>query len=102
MSRRVFKQRRRYVLISDIQKFGGNAVEKAVKDSFTRLYGLNGLASSGLRRIHSGRMHVFSCSHEWLPKLVLAVSLTREIEGQKAVLKTIRVSGTVRAVTRKR
>ncbi|MEM0349454.1 MAG: Rpp14/Pop5 family protein [Candidatus Caldarchaeum sp.] len=98
MGVRVYRMRKRYVAVTCNNKVSGEALENAVKECFTRLYGVDGLLQSGLRRVSVGRPHVFLCGHLWVPRLVLALTLVRQIGDTPVVLKTTKVSGTVRSL----
>jgi len=95
MSERLFRKKRRYILIEgprDTQVF------EALRDVFQRLYGVIGLAESGLRKVDVKGCLALACYKEWVPKVVLAVSLVREAAGQRTVLKTVKVSGTIKSL----
>jgi RNase P/RNase MRP subunit POP5 len=95
MSERLFRKKRRYIVIEgsrDTQVF------EALRDVFQRLYGVVGLAESGLRKIDVKGCLAVSCYKEWVPKVVLAVSLVREAAGHITALKTVKVSGTIKSL----
>jgi hypothetical protein len=65
MSERLFRKKRRYIVIEgsrDTQVF------EALRDVFQRLYGVVGLAESGLRKIDVKGCLAVSCYKEWVPK----------------------------------
>lgn len=98
MGVRVYRMRKRYVSVTCSRRVSGEALENAVKECFTRLYGVDGLVQSGLRRVSVGGQPVFLCGHLWVPRLVLALTLVRQIGDTPVVLKTVKVSGTVRSL----
>nr|BAJ47498.1 hypothetical protein HGMM_F22C07C23 [Candidatus Caldarchaeum subterraneum] len=98
MGVRVYRMRKRYVSVICSCKVSGEVLENAVKECFTRLYGVEGLVQSGLRRVSVGGQPVFLCGHLWVPRLVLALTLVRQIGDSPVVLKTVKVSGTVRSL----
>ncbi|MCS7110607.1 MAG: Rpp14/Pop5 family protein [Candidatus Caldarchaeum sp.] len=89
-------------MVNGLKGHNSDEVEEAVKEAFERLFGLEGLSLSGLKTVHLGKLAVFSCNHDWTPKVILALSLVREIGGKKAVLKTVRISGTVKSLLKNR
>ncbi|MCS6784802.1 MAG: Rpp14/Pop5 family protein [Candidatus Caldarchaeum sp.] len=102
MRKKVFKSRKRYIMVNGIKANSSHEVESAVKEVFGRLFGLEGLSLSGLRTVHLGKLPVFSCNHDWTPKVILALSLVRQIEGKKTVLKTVKISGTIKSLLKNR
>ncbi|MEM0441207.1 MAG: Rpp14/Pop5 family protein [Candidatus Caldarchaeum sp.] len=99
MTRRVFKPRKRYLAVNTSRETSGEALEQAVKHVLTKLYGVDGLTKSGYRRIYSRNHHVFACYSEWVPRIILAISLTREMDQKPIVCRTLRISGTLKAVS---
>ena len=98
MSERLFRKRRRYILVEDSRNIQDPHVFEAVRDVFQRLYGAVGLAESGLKKVDVRGHLAVSCYKEWVPKTVLAITLVREVAGLKTVLKTVKVSGTIRSL----
>lgn len=96
----MLRPKKRYMAVSDLHGFSIDEVEKAVRNMLVKIYGINGLAEAGFKKIHSGKMHVFVCNADWLPKVVLALSLVREIDGRRAIPKTLKVSGTLKALSK--
>lgn len=98
MTSRIYKPRKRYVAVLPTRKVSAEAVEAVVKNNLVKLYGLEGLVSSGFRRIASSRGLVFASKLEWMPKTVLAITLVREIDSTPLVLKTVKTSGTIKGL----
>ncbi|MEM4287613.1 MAG: Rpp14/Pop5 family protein [Candidatus Caldarchaeum sp.] len=95
MSGRLVRLKRRYVAVKPSSNASPENVSDAVRQCFFELYGKTGFSQSGLRKGTAGSTVFFSCYSEWVPKLVLAISLVRGVGGVRTVLKTVGVSGTV-------
>ncbi|MDW7978457.1 MAG: Rpp14/Pop5 family protein [Candidatus Caldarchaeum sp.] len=100
MTERLLRARRRFIMVESSAHVSPEAVSEAVRDVFEKLYGRVGLSDSGFRSMMFDGRLVLSCYKEWLPRLVLAVSLVRRVKGVDAVVRTVRISGTVRGLRR--
>jgi len=98
MSERLLHLKRRYLLAEPSREVDGEVVFNAVRKVFERFYGVDDLAKSGLKRIKIDGSLVFSCYIDFLPRLILALTLVRNVNHGKIVLKTIRVSGTLKGL----
>ncbi len=98
MSERLMRFKRRYILVETSAAADFNQIAEAVKACFIELYGKTGLAESGLKRVRSSKGLILSCYKEWVPRLILAFSLVRSVEKKDLVLKTVKISGTVKGV----
>ncbi len=100
----MLRSRRRYLLVEISGPQGevsAEALENAVSGVLARLGGWVALAEAEIRvlkpRAGQGRF-IVRCSHRRLPTVLLALTLLREIDGQRASALVVRVSGTVKGV----
>ncbi|MEM4281121.1 MAG: Rpp14/Pop5 family protein [Candidatus Caldarchaeum sp.] len=98
MSGRTLRLKRRYVIVKASSEASLEEVSEAVRECFYELYGKTGLADSGFKKGTVGSYLFLSCYKEWLPKLVLAISLVRNVKGVYTVIRTVKVSGTVKSL----
>lgn len=73
-------------------------VSEAVRECFYELYGKTGLVDSGFKKGTIGSNLFLSCYKEWLPKLILAISLVRNLKNVYTVIRTVKVSGTIKGL----
>ncbi len=105
MSERVLRLRRRYVAVRCYpNELPPEQLWEAVRLIFVKLFGELALAESGLRRVKSRRhkdLLIIACYHSWLPKVLAAITLVKNINGLDVSLDVITVSGTIRALRRR-
>jgi RNase P/RNase MRP subunit POP5 len=100
----LLRSRRRYLLVEVTGTQGevsAEAFENAVSRVLARLGGWLALAEAEIRvlkpRAGPGRF-ILRCSHKRLPTVLLALTLLREIDGQRVSALVVRASGTVKGV----
>ncbi|MEM4272783.1 MAG: Rpp14/Pop5 family protein [Candidatus Caldarchaeum sp.] len=98
MTDRFLRLKRRYVLLRHSGQVGVDSVAEAVQDVFERLHGRMGLAVSGFKTMTLGGRLIVSCYNEWVPGAVLAASLVRRVRGVETVVRTVKVSGTLKGL----
>ena len=96
-------ERKRYLLFH--VELDGEAKEgsirEAILNSYVRLFGLEGLGEAKLTWIgfdREKRLGILRCTHKDLPKVRAALALTSTINGSKARICTVRVSGTIKSI----
>ncbi|MEM2035458.1 MAG: Rpp14/Pop5 family protein [Candidatus Caldarchaeum sp.] len=77
---------------------GLEPVAEAVQDVFEKLHGRIGLAESGFKTMTVGGRLIISCYKEWVPAAVLAASIVRRVRGVDTVVRTVKVSGTLKGL----
>ncbi|GBC70009.1 hypothetical protein HRbin01_01716 [archaeon HR01] len=99
MSERVLRLRRRYIRLAPYpEDLGAEQVWESVRGLFTTLYGLVGLADSGLKLLKTREGLVLACYHRWVPEVVAAITLVDNVAGRPASLDIVKISGSVRGV----
>jgi RNase P/RNase MRP subunit POP5 len=96
--------KRRYLLIFSEPAHHPEKVAEAVRSSYKSLFGELGLASSDLRLIKGYEREgavILRCALDSMPRAILAAATVTEIDGAKAALRVLAVSGTIRGITRK-
>ena len=97
-------ERKRYLLIHVAKENGkieGQKVREAIFNTYIRLFGLKGLGEAKLSWISfdgERNLGILRCSHRALPRVRAAIALTSTIEGLKARICTVRVSGTIKSI----
>lgn len=96
--------RKRYVLykvLCENDGFKKGSVRKAIYESFSRFFGFLGLSQAGLIFIdynENEKMGILACSHRFLEPIRASLALISQIDGKKANVYTIRVSGTIKSL----
>ncbi len=96
-------ERKRYLLFH-VEAEGeaeGGPVKEAILNSYVRLFGLKGLGEAKLTWIgfdREKRLGILRCTHRALSKVRTALALTSAINGSKARICTVRVSGTIKSI----
>jgi ribonuclease P/MRP protein subunit POP5 len=83
-----------YKVISD-KKYSHNTVVRAIKKSYIDSFGRIGFGRAGFMdtRIHSANKGVLKINNKYLDKLRIAMGMVKDIDGNKAIIRTILVSG---------
>ncbi|MEM3032004.1 MAG: Rpp14/Pop5 family protein [Nitrososphaerota archaeon] len=102
MVERVLRMRRRYMFLTPYPRGGADEVWARIREVFMELYGTIGLAESGLRRVRTVEALVLVCYHDWVARIVAALTLINDVAGRPISLDICRISGTMRGVLRKR
>ncbi|RLI26537.1 MAG: hypothetical protein DRO52_02420 [Candidatus Hecatellales archaeon] len=97
---RVGRGKRRYLLFH-LTTEGGRPeawrVEKAVYEAYKKLFGVKGLSEAELAWIsyeENSGFGILRCSHRAVARVRTALTLIDELDGRKARICTVRVSGT--------
>uniref|UniRef100_A0A7J3VT43 Uncharacterized protein n=1 Tax=Caldiarchaeum subterraneum TaxID=311458 RepID=A0A7J3VT43_CALS0 len=98
LTERLLRLKRRYVLVRHSGQVGLEPVAEAVQDVFEKLHGRIGLAESGFKTMTVGGRLIISCYKEWVPAAVLAASIVRRVRGVDTVVRTVKVSGTLKGL----
>ena len=98
--------RRRYIAvgIDSDRMFDGRDVREAVLDSVLRLFGEYGASRSELALIEydqERKQAILRCSHEALDLVKASIVAMTEISGEKATVRIMLVSGTLKSLRRK-
>jgi ribonuclease P/MRP protein subunit POP5 len=98
--------RRRYLAlqIDSEESLESSSVSDAVWDALLRLFGEVGASQAWLYvvRFDKEKKHmVLRCSHKALPMVRASVATITSIDGKRAAVHVIRVSGTLKALGRK-
>jgi RNase P/RNase MRP subunit POP5 len=96
--------KRRYLLIFSEPAHHPEKVAEAVRSSYKSLFGELGLASSDLRLIKEYEREgavILRCALDSMPKAILAAATVTEIDGAKAALRVLAVSGTLTSLLRR-
>ena len=98
--------RRRYIAveISSDRMFDGRDVREAVLDSVLRLFGEYGASRSEIALIEyaqESKQAIFRCSHEALDLVKASIVAMTEIGGEKATVRIMLISGTLKSLRRK-
>ncbi len=92
----VVKPKRRYVAVKAEPEVPPEEVFKVIREKFAELFGLVGVAEADLRFYKFRDTAIIRCRLESLPKLLFSTAIVKEINGIPTVLRTIRISGTMR------
>lgn len=98
--------RRRYLALkvdSDDQ-LESSAVSDAIWNAILRLFGEVGASQAGLYTVRSDReknLVVLRCSHKALPMVRASVASITSVDGKQVAIHVLRVSGTIKALSRK-
>ncbi len=98
--------RRRYLAlqIDSQEPLEPNSVSDAIWNALLRLFGEVGASQAGLYMVRSDtekKCAVLRCSHKALPMVRASVASITSIDGKRAAVHVIRVSGTLKALGRK-
>lgn len=97
------KNRKRYIgfkIISD-KEIEPKEFEKAVKDSFMRLFGEFGLSSANPKLLYEfwdKNTGVLQTNNIAIPKIKISLALLKEIGGIKIIVQTLKVFGTLKKI----
>ena len=105
MAERLLRVKKRYIAVKPTpDNLDENAVVGEVRRVFRKLFGEVELAESGFRRIRVKRLQGFiilACNHRYLPKIILSITLVRNIENTQSVLDVVTISGTLKGIKRR-
>lgn len=99
--------RRRYMIVevlSDAQ-VSKHEFTKSMFDSLLTLYGEYGASKTELRLLDYDRRKkqaLISCLHKAVPTVHSALTSIRDMAGNRAIVRVLRVSGTIKSLKRKR
>ena len=98
--------RRRYLAlkIDSEEQLEPSMVSDAIWNALLRLFGEVGASQSGLYTVRSDKESnfiVLRCSHKALPMVKASLAAVTNVEGKRAVIHVLRVSGTLKALSRK-
>jgi RNase P/RNase MRP subunit POP5 len=97
-------ERRRYLLVHAVVEngeTGGEKIKEAVFNSYSKLFGLEGLSEAKLTWLgfdEKKGLGIIRCTHKVLPKVRAALALTSTLNGQRVRICTVKVSGTIRSI----
>ena len=100
------REKRRYLALEVVSKqlLDERVVLDGVHASVHRLFGEYGASQANLKMIKyipEKRQLVISCSHRMLEKVRAAIASTIEVNGEKATIYVLGVSGTLKALSKK-
>lgn len=96
------RERKRYLVYEVISKhdFDARDVSQTIRNSMKDVYGLNGLADAGLmfmdKKFSESKQRGFvRVSHQSLDKLRASFTFVSDINGKKAIIKSVIASGMI-------
>jgi ribonuclease P/MRP protein subunit POP5 len=100
------REKRRYLALKVVseQPLDERIVLDGVQASVHRLFGEYGASQASLKMIKyipEKRQFVIRCSHRMLEKVRAAIASTIEVNGEKATIHVLGVSGTLKALSKK-
>lgn len=98
--------RRRYLAlkVDSEEQLEPSAVSDAIWNAVLRLFGEVGASQAGLYTVRSDKessLIVLKCSHKALPMVRASVASITNVDGKRAAIHVLRVSGTLKALSRK-
>lgn len=95
------RPKRRYLAVYAEPKADPEDIARAIESAYEELFGKLGLASAMLRPVRSypdKGVAIIRCSLESLPKTILAIASVTKIGEERAALRILSVSGTMRSL----
>lgn len=93
----MIKEKKRYVVVIAEPGRESEEVAEAVESSFLRVFGEYGVMEARLKPVKKVKDGViFECAVSSLPRLLFSTALVKEIEGDPAALRVLRISGTLK------
>ena len=96
--------KKRYVAFSSEPKFSPIEIFRAVQASYRELFGLTGLASADLKLAKGYQeegIAIIRCALKSVPRLFLAGAAVTKIRGERAAVRALTMSGTIKKVKKK-
>ncbi len=96
--------KKRYVAFSSEPKASPNVLFKAILSSYRELFGITGLASADLKPAKSYQekgVVIVRCVLTFVPHLLLAASSITSLNGNRAAVRALAISGTMKRIKEK-